>query len=62
MKLFKIDFEPVYPVGCCLVVLAESLQEAAEIASNTVLHTSRFSVEEIPIDKARVVVYQSGDY
>jgi len=62
MKLFKIDFEPMYPVGCCLVVLAKSVKEAAEIASDTILHTSRFSVEEIPMDKPRVVVYRSGDY
>lgn len=62
MRLFKVDFEPVYPVGCCLIVLAESLTDAADIASNTILHTSRFTVIEIPMDKERVVVYQSGDY
>ena len=62
MKLFKVDFEPVYSVGCCLVLLAKSEKKAAEIASNTILHTSKFSVEEIPMDKPRVVVYQNGDY
>lgn len=62
MRLFKIDFKLVYPVGCCLVILAESVADAAEIASNTIVHTSKFTVEEIPMDKSRVVVYQSGDY
>lgn len=62
MKLFKIDFESMYPVGCCLIILAESVADAAEIASNTIMHTSKFSVEEILMDKSRVVVFQSGDY
>lgn len=62
MKLFKIDFKPVYPIGGCLVLLAESVSKAAEIASNTIMHTSKFSVEEIPMGKSRIVVYRSGDY
>lgn len=62
MKLFKIYFEPIYLVGCCLIILAESVNEAAVIASNTILHESTFSIEEISMNKSRIVVYMSGDY
>ena len=62
MKLFKIDFKPIQPTNWCLIVLAKSVADAAEIASNTILHTSKFTVEEIPMDKSRVVVYRDGDY
>lgn len=62
MKLFKADFEPIYPVGCGLVILAETVQEAADIASETIMHTNTFSLEEIPMDKSRIVFYDDGDY
>lgn len=62
MKLFKVDFEPMYPVGCGLVILAENVQDAADIASETIMHTNTFSLEEIPMDKPGVVFYKSGDY
>ena len=62
MKLFVVDFEPVYPVGCGLVILAENQEEAAVIASNTILHDSIFSLEEVFMDESRVVFYDDGDY
>lgn len=62
MKLFKVDFEPRYSDRCGLVILAENLQEAADIASETIMHTSRFSLEEVPMDKPKVVFYDDGDY
>lgn len=62
MKLFKVDFKPVQPTNWCLIILAESTKEAAEIASETIMHASRFTVEEISMDKSKVVVYRDGDY
>jgi len=62
MKLFKADFEPRWIDKSGLVILAETLQEAADIASETIMHTSKFSLEEISMDKSRVVFYDDGDY
>lgn len=62
MKLFKVHFKPMYSVGCGLVILAEGVREAADIASETIMHTNRFSLEEIPMDKSRVVFYDDGEY
>ena len=61
LKLYTVDFEPVYPVGCCLVLLAHDLEEAGEIAGKTIKHTGVFRVEEVEM-RAGVVQYVSGDY
>lgn len=62
MKLFKVDFKPVYPVGCGLVILAETMHKAEIIATATIVHTDIFDIEEISMGEAGVVFYQSGDY
>ncbi|MFW5793593.1 MAG: hypothetical protein ACOCWC_04865 [Bacteroidota bacterium] len=62
MKLWNVDFEPLYPVGSCLIILAHDKNQAREIASNTIKHTTVFEIEEVPMDKPLVVVYQSGEY
>ena len=61
LKLYTVDFEPVYPVGCCLVLLAHDLEEAVEIAGKTIKHTGVFRAEEVEM-RAGVVQYVSGDY
>jgi hypothetical protein len=62
LKLWNVDFEPMYPVGGCLIILAYDEAEAKRIASMTIQHTAVFTVEEIPMDKPSVIIYQSGDY
>lgn len=61
LKLYTVDFEPVYPVGCCLVLLAHDLEEAESIARQTIKHTSVFEAKEVKM-RAGVVEYMSGDY
>lgn len=62
LKLWNVDFVPLWPIGGCLIILAYDEAEAKKIASMTLEHTSTFTVEEIPMDKPSVVIYQSGDY
>jgi hypothetical protein len=62
LKLWDVDFEPMYPVGGCLIILAYDEAEAKRIASMTIKHTTVFTVKEIAMDKPSVVVYQSGYY
>ncbi len=62
IKLWNVNFEPMYPTGGCLIILAYDEAEAKRIASMTLSHTSVFSVEEINMEAPKVVIYQSGDY
>lgn len=61
-KLFKVEFEGLYPVGSCLVILADNLREAKKIAKETIVHTDVFEVTQVDTKKSGVVVYLSGDY
>lgn len=61
LKVFTVDFDPMWPVGCALVILAETQEQATQIAKDTIKHTNEFTVTEHP-QKPGVVVYLSGDY
>lgn len=62
LKIYTVDFEPVYPVPCCLVIVAESLAQAKEIAANELYHTDEFTVKEVEITAPQVIVFESGEY
>lgn len=63
MKIYIIDFDPKWPVPSGLVVLAESEEQALEIAKETVKHTDvRGIVEVYGVDKPGVIFYEDGDY
>lgn len=61
LNVYTVEFAPVWPVGCCLVILAKDRAEATAIAAKTIRHTKEFTVTKHP-DKPGVVVYKSGDY
>lgn len=61
MKLYKAEFDPMYPVPSGLIILAESDEQAWEIARETVKHTKVRFLEEIPMAPG-VVFYENGDY
>jgi hypothetical protein len=60
-KLYRVDFDPMYPVPSVLIVLAQDEAEALRIASDKILHTTVKSVEEITMDQPKIVMYESGD-
>ena len=63
MKLFKVDFKPMWPVPAGLVILAENDDELKSIIAKTVTHTTQiYEIKEIPMDKSGVVFYESGEY
>jgi predicted O-methyltransferase YrrM len=63
MKIYIIDFDPKWHVPSGLVVLAESEEQALEIAKETVKHTDvRGIVEVYEVDKPGVIFYEDGDY
>ena len=63
MKIYIIDFDPKWPVPSGLVILAESEEQALEMAKETVKHTDVKGILEIhEINEAKVIFYESGDY
>jgi|688.fasta_scaffold1177826_2 hypothetical protein len=62
MKIYKVDFKPMFPVGCCLVIAAPDKRTATKIAKDTVKHTEDILVTEVNIEKPCVIEYLSGDY
>jgi hypothetical protein len=64
MKLFTVDFDPVWPVPCALVILAHDMDEAERIALSAIKHeqSEPIKITEHDINKPGVVLYESGDY
>jgi len=63
MRLYTIDFSPMWPVPCGLVILANNEEEALELARETVRHTEVRGVLVVQeLDKPKVVFYESGNY
>lgn len=52
MKIYEVDFEPMYPVPHCLVIAAETVEDALRIAIETVTHVDydRYGVA-VDVDK-----------
>lgn len=55
LKLWEVDFEPLWPVGNCLIISAETKEEAMKIAAKTV-YTTIHKITEIPMNEPGVVV------
>jgi len=63
MKVFTVQFSPLYPVPCGLIIKADTLQGAEDLAKKTITHTSNITVEELVLtDDDQVLFYESGDY
>jgi hypothetical protein len=61
LKLWEVNFSPMWPVPCVLIILAETEQDAWVIARETIKHTEPREVKERPLERG-VVIYESGDY
>jgi len=62
MKLYEIDFSPMWPVPSGLIVLAKSKKQALKIAKETLTHTEPREATLIKMDKPKVVFFESGNY
>lgn len=62
LKIYKAEFEGMYPVGNCLVLAAYTQYQAELIAMNTITHATEIVVKEMAITEPRVIEYLSGDY
>lgn len=62
LKLYSVEFEPIYPIGSALILLEYNEEGAIKMASETIKHTNIFTVTEISMKKPSVVYFQDGDY
>jgi|JI9StandDraft_1071089.scaffolds.fasta_scaffold11497_10 hypothetical protein len=62
MKIWKVNFKPLYPVLSCLIIAAPTPEKALELAEATCTHTQIIGIEEVDISKPCIVLYESGDY
>ncbi len=62
LKLYEIEFTPVWAVPSGLIVLAKSNREAMSIAKMTLTHTHPEKATLIKMDSSKVVFYESGEY
>jgi len=63
LKLYKIEFTPVWPVPHGLIILAEDDIECMEIIDKTITHDAgNIVIVECDSSKSGVVWYESGEY
>jgi hypothetical protein len=62
LKIYRVEFEPMYPVGCCLVLAAYSQEQAEQMARATIRHTQEMVVNEVYLEQPTIIEYLSGDY
>ena len=62
LKIYSIEFNPMYPVPSGLIVLAKSNKEAMKIAKEILFHTEPIKATVIKSDKPGVVFFESGNY
>ena len=63
MKIFTVQFDPLWPVPNGLIIKAKTLQGAEDLAKKTITHTNNITVKEIVLtNDDQVLFYESGDY
>ncbi len=62
LKIYKIEFIPMWTVPSGLIILSRTNEEAMKIAKETITHTEPIKATLIKADKRKVVFYESGDY
>ncbi len=62
LKVYRVEFKGMNPVGNCLVLSAYNQEEAEEMARNTITHTEEIVVNEMTINEPQIIEYLSGDY
>lgn len=62
MKIFTVEFTPLWPVPCGLVIAAENQEQAEQIVRETLTHCTVWKVNEVVLDTPKVIFYESGNY
>lgn len=64
LKIYRVEFEPLYPVGGCLVLAAIDQEQAEELAVKTLSRDGiiKFVVNEVTPTEPGIIEYLSGNY
>lgn len=64
MKVYKVTFEGINPVGNCLVIAAKNKRDALFMAKSNITWANVVidDVVEVDISKPCVIEFLSGDY
>ena len=62
MNIYDVKFTGMYPVPSGLIIAAENMKQAWELARKTVKHTDIKGIRKVNIKKPVVIFYESGDY
>ena len=62
LKIFRVEFHGIWPVGNCLVLAAFNQEQAEEMTRKTIIHTDQFVVNELSLTEPQIIEYLSGDY
>lgn len=62
LKIYRVEFDGMWPAGNCLVLAAFNQEQAEEMAKKTITHTDKMVVNEMTINEPQVIEYLSGEY
>jgi len=62
LKIYRCEFNGLYPIGNCLVLAAYNKEQAEEMARKTISHTTEIVVNELALKEPQIIEYLSGDY
>lgn len=62
LKIYRVEFEGLWPVGNCLVLAAFNQEQAEEMTRKTLTFTDNFVVNELILNEPQIIKYLSGDY
>ena len=63
MNIYEVDFIPYNPVGCTLLIRAESRAVALEEAKTLLPEDRIEGIKRIPLNNStQVLAFQSGEY
>lgn len=62
MRIYRVNFKGINPVGNCLIIAAYNVKQARTIAKITITHTKKFKVKRATLIIPGIIEYLSGDY
>lgn len=62
MRIYKVEFEPIWPVPYGLIIAAHGIDECDKIIKKTAPHLKEWTIKEVDITEPCVIFYESGDY
>lgn len=62
MKIFEVDFAPLWPFPYGLVIAATDINEAKRMAQDVLNGQIIYKVTEVDVSKPCVIFFQNGDY